>query len=90
MDTFSPQPMQGFFNSCFMKFIQKQFALIYIYVNINLQYINIEENEKRNRQGLQLCEAQKATCIASCPLDRVFTTLPDSQCKWRCEAVNCN
>lgn len=37
-----------------------------------------------------LCQAQVNTCIASCPRDRVLTTLPDSQCKWRCESVSCN
>ena len=41
------------------------------------------------RQGRQLCEAQKATCVASCPFDRVFTTLPDTMCRSRCESVSC-
>lgn len=45
---------------------------------------------RRAQQARQMCEAQKATCIASCPLDRVYTTLPDSLCKSRCESVSCN
>lgn len=42
------------------------------------------------RQATQLCEAQRATCVASCPRDSVFTTLPDTSCRWRCESVSCN
>jgi hypothetical protein len=41
------------------------------------------------RQARQLCEAQKATCIASCPLDRVFTYSPDMACESRCRSVSC-
>jgi hypothetical protein len=40
--------------------------------------------------GRAQCEAIVRTCVASCPNDRVLTTLVDSNCKARCESVNCN
>ncbi|MFH7043305.1 hypothetical protein ABT392_13440 [Paucibacter sp. JuS9] len=47
------------------------------------------ERDRPRREARQLCEAQKATCLASCPMDRVLTTLLDSTCKNRCESVSC-
>lgn len=41
------------------------------------------------RQARQLCEAQKATCIASCPRDRVSPYSPDTTCEARCRSIRC-
>lgn len=47
------------------------------------------ERDRPRREARQLCEAQKATCLASCPRDQVLTTQLDSTCKSRCESVSC-
>lgn len=44
--------------------------------------------EARERQKA-LCRAQINTCIASCPHDSVFGSIPDLSCKLQCESVSC-
>lgn len=51
-------------------------------------YANSPEG-RAERRHQQMCESQKATCLASCPFDRVFTTQPDMACASRCNNVSC-
>jgi len=44
--------------------------------------------EEQTRQTRNLCEAQKATCHASCPRDRYG--MPDNSCANRCNNISCN
>lgn len=70
------------------KFPNSAFA---VKANDQLNASNRSENSARklNDSNAGICEAQKATCIASCPKDAVYSTLPDAMCKSRCESVSC-
>lgn len=49
--------------------------------------------ERQARQTQQLCRAQIATCIASCPVNRYSDGAvmgPEYSCRNRCESVSCN
>lgn len=62
-------------------------------LNEDRRAIKEESNQGLNNRARQLCELQKKTCIASCPVIRYSDgsiMKPDSSCTGRCESVSCN
>ena len=49
-----------------------------------------QTNESQQRQARQMCEAQKQTCIASCPVWRSNLGNEHYPCKRSCESISCN
>jgi hypothetical protein len=50
------------------------------------------ERDRPRRDARNLCEAQKQTCVASCPVNRYSDGSvmgPERSCRYRCESVSC-
>ena len=53
-----------------------------------------DRSQQQRNTSRQVCEAQKATCVASCPRFinslRERTDFPETACANQCKSVNCN